>query len=63
MSTAKRALDFNAFTLGANPATVAELHQLRAATRRQARKLEIFKKAIAIFHSSWTNESRPLHRR
>lgn len=40
-----------AAVLGADPATVAELHQLRAATRLQVRELEILKKAIAIFHS------------
>ena len=32
-----------------DPATAAELRQLRAANRRQAQELEILKKAIAIF--------------
>jgi transposase len=32
-----------------DPATTAELRQLRAANRRQAQELEILKKAIAIF--------------
>ena len=32
-----------------DPATVAELRQLRAANRRQAQELEILKKAIIIF--------------
>ena len=37
--------------LGASldPATAAELRQLRALSRRQAQELEILKKAIAIF--------------
>ena len=32
-----------------DPATAAELRQLRALARRQAQELEILKKAIAIF--------------
>ena len=32
-----------------DPATAAELRQLRATNRRQAQELEILKKAIAIF--------------
>jgi len=32
-----------------DPATAAELRQLRAANRRQAQELDILKKAIAIF--------------
>lgn len=32
-----------------DPATAAELRQLRAANRRQAQELEILKKAIIIF--------------
>ena len=32
-----------------DPATAAELHQLRALSRRQAQELDILKKAIAIF--------------
>ena len=32
-----------------DPATAAELRQLRAANRRQAQELEILKKAIVIF--------------
>jgi transposase len=32
-----------------DPATAAELRQLRAVNRRQAQELEILKKAIAIF--------------
>ena len=32
-----------------DPATAAELRQLRALNRRQAQELEILKKAIAIF--------------
>lgn len=32
-----------------NPATAAELHQLRALVRRQAQELDILKKAIIIF--------------
>jgi transposase len=32
-----------------DPATAAELRQLRALSRRQAQELEILKKAIAIF--------------
>ena len=40
-----------AAALGAalDPATAAELRQLRALARRQAQELEILKKAIAIF--------------
>ena len=40
-----------AAALGAalDPATAAELRQLRAVNRRQAQELEILKKAIAIF--------------
>jgi transposase len=40
-----------AAALGAtlDPATAAELRQLRAANRRQAQELEILKKAIVIF--------------
>ena len=40
-----------AAALGASldPATAAELRQLRALSRRQAQELEILKKAIAIF--------------
>jgi transposase len=40
-----------AAALGAtlDPATAAELRQLRAANRRQAQELDILKKAIAIF--------------
>ena len=34
---------------GLDPATAAELRQLRALSRRQAQELEILKKAIAIF--------------
>jgi len=37
-----------------DPATAAELRQLRATNRRQAQELEILKKAIAIF--SVTND-------
>jgi len=39
---------------GANldPATAAELRQLRALARRQAQELEILKKAIAIFSAT-----------
>lgn len=32
-----------------DPATAAELRQLRALARRQAQELDILKKAIAIF--------------
>ncbi len=32
-----------------DPATAAELRQLRALARRQAQELEILKKAVAIF--------------
>ena len=32
-----------------DPATAAELRQLRAANRRQAQELDILKKAIALF--------------
>jgi transposase len=43
-----------AAALGAtlDPATAAELRQLRAANRRQAQELEILKKAIAIFSNT-----------
>ncbi len=37
-----------------DPATAAELRQLRAANRRQAQELEILKKAIAIFSQTQT---------
>ena len=37
-----------------DPATAAELRQLRAANRRQAQELEILKKAIAIFSQTET---------
>ena len=39
---------------GANldPATAAELRQLRALARRQAQELDILKKAIAIFSAT-----------
>ncbi len=35
-----------------DPATAAELRQLRAANRRQAQELAILKKAIAIFSNT-----------
>ena len=37
-----------------DPATAAELRQLRAANRRQAQELDILKKAIAIFSQTET---------
>ena len=37
-----------------DPATAAELRQLRALARRQAQELEILKKAIAIFSQTET---------
>ncbi len=37
-----------------DPATAAELRQLRAANRRQAQELDILKKAIAIFSQTQT---------
>jgi len=37
-----------------DPATAAELRQLRAANRRQAQELEILKKAIIIFSQTET---------
>ena len=37
-----------------DPATAAELRQLRAVNRRQAQELEILKKAIAIFSQPQT---------
>jgi transposase len=45
-----------AAALGAtlDPATAAELRQLRAANRRQAQELDILKKAIAIFSQTET---------
>ena len=45
-----------AAALGAdlNPATAAELRQLRALARRQAQELDILKKAIAIFSQTET---------
>jgi len=45
-----------AAALGAalDPATAAELRQLRAANRRQAQELEILKKVIAIFSQTET---------
>ena len=45
-----------AAALGAalDPATAAELRQLRALARRQAQELEILKKAIAIFSQTET---------
>ncbi|AWM33968.1 hypothetical protein DDQ68_14940 [Hymenobacter nivis] len=52
-----------------DPATAAELRQLRAANRRQAQELEILKKAIAIcqmleayFRRHRTTEQLPLYR-
>jgi transposase len=47
----QQALTPVAATRGAelDPATAAELRQLRAANRRQAQELDILKKAIAIF--------------
>jgi transposase len=35
-----------------DPATAAELRQLRALARRQAQELDILKKAIAIFSAT-----------
>ena len=45
-----------AAALGAalDPATAAELRQLRALARRQAQELDILKKAIAIFSQTET---------
>jgi transposase len=37
-----------------DPATAAELRQLRAANRRQAQELDILKKAIASFSQTET---------
>ena len=47
----KEALTHVAAARGAelDPATAAELRQVRAANRRQAQELDILKKAIAIF--------------
>ncbi|MEJ7663955.1 MAG: hypothetical protein WKG07_32700 [Hymenobacter sp.] len=51
-----------------DPATAAELRQLRAANRRQAQELEILKKAIAskrfmrVISQTETYEPLPLHR-
>lgn len=45
-----------------DPATAAELRQLRAVNRRQAQELDILKKPLPFFHRPSTHEPLPFYR-